>query len=189
MDELAAMAQSDPLEFRLKHLDEGRLKDVLRAAARNFDWSGAVSSRLPNRGVGIACGTEKGSFVAACAEVEVTQGEPRVLRICQAYECGAIQNPANLRLQVEGALVQGLGGALYEAVEFSKGQITTDNFSTYRVPRLRDVPELEIVLLNRTDLPSVGGSETPIIAVAPAIANAIAHASGVRSRSLPLKLA
>ena len=112
-----------------------------------------------------------------------------MLRLCQAFECGAIQNPDNLRAQVEGAMIQGLGGALYESIDFKNGQIENDNFSSYYVPRMHDVPALDIVLLNRRDLPSVGGSETPIIAVAPAIANAVASASGVRSRSLPIKLA
>ncbi len=188
MDELAKLAGADPLAFRLRHLDDGRLKDVLLAAARKFDWAGRAARAEPNRGVGLACGTEKGSFVAACAEVEVVDGQIRVLHVCQAYECGAIQNPGNLQAQVEGALIQGLGGALTEAIEFRNGRVGTDNFSSYFVPRLRDVPELDIVLLDRKDLPSVGGGETPIIAIAPAVANAVERASGVRCRSMPLRL-
>jgi isoquinoline 1-oxidoreductase len=188
MDELAELAGVEPLDFRLKHMKEGRLKDVLEAAVDKFDWSRRRANRAANHGVGLACGTEKGSFVAACAEVEVVDGTLRVHHICQAYECGAIQNPFNLRAQVEGAVIMGLGGALYEAMEFQHGQISNPNFSGYRVPRLSDVPKLETVLLNRRDLPSVGGSETPIIAVAPAIANAVYHAAGVRSRSMPLRL-
>jgi isoquinoline 1-oxidoreductase len=188
MDELAELADVDPLEFRLQHLPEGRLKDVLRAAGDAFDWPRRREQRAPNRGVGLACGTEKGSYVAACAEVEVVDGTLRVLHVCQAYECGAIQNPANLRSQVEGCLVMGLGGALFEAIEFADGRITNAAFSSYRVPRLKDIPDLEIVLLDRRDLPSVGAGETPIIAVAPAIANAVHHAAGIRSRSLPLQI-
>lgn len=189
MDELAAMAMLDPLQFRLRNLADGRLKNVLLAATEKFAWQASRSDPAKQRGVGLACGTEKGSYVAACAEVEVTGPQIRVVRVCQAYECGAIQNPDNLRAQVEGALVQGLGGGLYEAIEFRNGQIVNDNFSSYRVPRMRDLPEIDIVLVNRVDLPSVGGSETPIIAIAPAIANAIAAASGIRARELPLKLA
>ncbi len=188
MDELAALAQVDPLEFRLQHLEEGRLKNVLRAAAQKFDWARRRSNRRATRGVGLACGTEKGSYVAACVEVEVNDDAIRVLQVCQAYECGAIQNPANLRAQVEGCIIMGLGGALYEAIEFEDGQISNASFSEYRTPRMSDVPELDIVLLDRKDLPSVGAGETPIIAVAPAIANAIDHAVGVRSRSMPLRL-
>jgi isoquinoline 1-oxidoreductase len=121
--------------------------------------------------------------------VEVVKGTIRVVHVCQAYECGAIQNPGNLRAQVEGCLIMGLGGALYEEIVFEKGQISNPSFSTYRVPRMNHVPELDIVLLDRRDLPSVGAGETPIIAVAPAIANAIVHAVGARCRSLPLRIA
>jgi isoquinoline 1-oxidoreductase len=188
MDELARMVREDPLAFRLRHLDDGRLKDVLLAAARKFSWEQTFGEQTPGHGVGLACGTEKGSFVAACVEVEVSGDEIKVAKVCQAFECGAVQNPNNLKAQVEGALIQGLGGALFESIEFSEGQIKTDNFSSYRVPRMSDVPELDIVLLNRLDLPSVGGSETPIIAIAPAIANAVTNACGTRSRSLPLRI-
>lgn len=188
MDELAALAKSDPLEFRLSHLEEGRLTDVLRAAADKFGWQARRAAAAAGHGVGLACGTEKGSFVAACAEVEVQDGQLRVLHVCQAFECGAIQNPANLRAQVEGCLIMGLGGALYEEVAFENGRLSNPSFSTYRVPRLQDVPALEIVLVDRRDLASVGAGETPIIAVAPAIANAIHHASGLRCRSMPLRI-
>ena len=82
----------------------------------------------------------------------------------------------------------GLGGALYEAIEFAEGQIKNASFSAYRVPRMSDVPKLDLVQLDRPDLPSVGAGETPIIAIAPALANAVYHASGVRSRSMPLQL-
>ncbi len=135
----------------------------------------------------MACGTEKGSYVAACAEVDVESNKFSVRSICQAYECGAIQNPANLKSQVEGCIIMGLGGALSEEMRFEDGVITSDNFSGYEVPRMSHVPELDIVLRNRRDLTSVGAGETPIIAVAPAIANAIFHACGTRIRSMPLK--
>jgi CO/xanthine dehydrogenase Mo-binding subunit len=188
MDELAELAGSDPLDFRLRHLDDGRLKDVLRAAADEFRWRERRAKRDPNRGVGLACGTEKGSFVGACAEVEVSRGQIKVLTVCQAYECGAIQNPHNLRAQVEGCIIMGLGGALTEEVKFKGGRNLNPAFSSYQVPRMADVPELDIVLLDRRDLPSVGAGETPIIAVAPAIANAVYHAVKIRSRSMPLKI-
>ena len=188
MDELAALVGADPLDFRLAHLPAGRLRDVLEAAAKKFDWRQRRAAKQPNRGVGLACGTEKGSFVAACAEVEVSDGKLKVLSVCQAFECGAIHNPDNLRAQVEGCVIMGLGGALTEEMKFKDGRVTTASFSDYRVPRMSDVPELEIVLVNRKDLSSVGAGETPIIAVAPAVANALAHAANIRSRSLPLRL-
>ena len=189
MDELAALAQADPLEFRLKNLADGRLQDVLVAAAKKFDWPSARTKTSKGRGVGLGCGTEKGSYVAACAEVEASDGRIRVVRVCQAYECGAILNPQNLRAQVEGSIIMGLGAALTEEIAFEDGKITNPDFALYRVPRMSDVPELDVVLVNRPDLPSVGGSETPIIAVAPAIANALWRATGQRVCEMPMRLA
>jgi CO/xanthine dehydrogenase Mo-binding subunit len=188
MDELAEMAGADPLDFRLNHLEDGRIKDVLVAATEKFQWRQRGSDPSRNRGIGLACGTEKGSFVAACVEVEVTDKRINVLSVCEAYECGAIHNPGNLRAQVVGAIIMGLGGALTERVEFKGGKITNPRFSEYHVPRMDDVPEIEVVLLDRRDLPSVGAGETPIIAVAPAIANATYRAVGIRSRSMPLEV-
>ncbi|MEQ1826504.1 MAG: molybdopterin cofactor-binding domain-containing protein [Pirellula sp.] len=195
MDELAKLCGMDPLAFRLQHLPDGRLKDVLVAAADRFDWTkrrkmmdGKGEKGSGTRGIGLSCGTEKGSYVAACVEVELNDGQIHVRSVYQAFECGAIQNPANLRSQVEGSIIMGLGGALFEGMEFKSGQILNNNFSSYRVPRMSDMPSMEIVLLDRKDLTSVGGSETPIIAIAPAIANAVDHAVNIRSRSLPLRL-
>jgi CO/xanthine dehydrogenase Mo-binding subunit len=189
MDELAVRAGMGPLEFRMKHLEDGRLKDVLLAATEKFRWQdGRSTQNKDNRGMGLACGTEKGSFVAACAEVEVVDREIKVLSVTQAFECGAIQNPGNLRAQVEGCLVMGLGGALTEEIKFKDGKITNARFSEYAVPRMADVPELDIVLVDRPDLPSLGAGETPIIAIAPAIANAVFDAVSIRLRSLPLRI-
>jgi isoquinoline 1-oxidoreductase len=191
MDELAAEAGRDPLAFRLAHLENGRLRAVLEEAARRFDWTKRSAEKNPNVGVGLACGTEKGSYVAACAEVEIdrTNHSYQVRRVCQAYECGKILNPKGLLAQVQGAIIQGLGPAMREQIEFEGGRITNAAFSKYHVPRFEDVPELDIHLLDRPDLPSVGAGETPIIAVAPAIANAIAQATGERIREMPIRMA
>jgi isoquinoline 1-oxidoreductase len=126
--------------------------------------------------------------VAACVEIEVnrTSGNVKVIEVCQAFECGAIQNPANLRAQVEGCVIMGLGGALRERIKFAEGKILNASFSEYLVPRMDDVPRIDTVLVNRSDLPSAGAGETPIIAVAPAIANAVFQATGVRVRSMPI---
>lgn len=185
MDELAELAGVDPLDFRLQHLDEGRLRNVLVAASEKFGWR---KRRAEGRNIGLACGTEKGSYVAACVEADVVDGEIQNLFVCQAYECGAIQNPVNLKSQVEGAIVMGLGAALREAMEFSAGKIDNASFYSYEVPRMRDLPEMELVLVNRPDLPSVGAGETPIIAIAPALAGAVYAATGKRVRSMPMRL-
>ena len=133
---------------------------------------------------------ERGSIeaVATCAEVSVERptGKVKILRLVTAFECGAIINPDHLKNQVEGAIVQGIGGALFEAIEFDNGKILDPRFSRYRVPRFSDVPVLETVLVDRKDLPSAGAGECPIIALAPAVSNAIFNASGTRLRSLPM---
>jgi isoquinoline 1-oxidoreductase len=109
-----------------------------------------------------------------------------IVRVVSAFECGAIVNPDNLRNQIEGANVQGLGGALFEAIQFQNGKILNRKMSRYRVPRFSDLPVIETVLLDRKDLPSAGAGECPMVGLAPAIANAIFDASGVRLRSMPL---
>jgi isoquinoline 1-oxidoreductase len=189
MDELAAAAGADPLEFRLKHLEEPRLRAVLEEAARRFGWPEKVRAKEPDIGVGLACGTEKGSVVAACVEIAVDRAAKRIVvrRVCEVFECGPILNPDNLLAQVEGCIIMGLGPALSEEMRFVGGKMRSAGFSDYRVPRFGDVPELDIHLLNRPDLASAGGGETPIIAVAPAIANAVFHATGRRVREMPIR--
>jgi len=186
MDELAHEVGLDPLAFRLKNLKEPRIRAVLEAAAKQFGWGKEKST--PARGFGLACGTEKGSFVATCAEVAIDQskGQVRVVRASTAFECGAVLNPDHLKNQIEGAVIMGLGGALFEAIDFADGKIRNPSFSDYRLPRFRDTPVLETILLDRKDLPSSGAGETPIIAIAPAVGNAIFAATGMRIRSMPM---
>ena len=186
MDELAHTVKMDSLEFRLKNLKNERLRAVFEAAAKKFGWG---SSKAVGHGFGMGGGYEKLGNIATFAEVSVDResGEVKVLRVVSAFECGAIVNPDNLRNQIEGSNVQGLGGALFEAIEFENGKILNGRLSQYRVPRFSDVPPvLEAVLLDRKDIPSVGAGECPMIGLAPAIANAIFDACGVRLRSLPL---
>jgi isoquinoline 1-oxidoreductase len=186
MDELAHDAKIDPLEFRRRNLHDDRLKAVFEAAANKFGWPGG--KKIPGQGFGIAGGVEKGGYIATCAEVAVDRatGAVRVVRLVSAFECGAIVNPDGLRNQVEGSNIMGLGGALFESIEFEDGRILNAAFSKYRVPRFKDVPLIETVLLDRKDLPSAGAGETPIVGVAPAIGNAIFDATGIRLRALPL---
>jgi isoquinoline 1-oxidoreductase len=189
MDELAAAAKADPLEFRLAHLENLRLRAVLGTVAKRFDWKSRVAKRNSNVGVGLACGTEKGSYVAACVEIGLDGGKLSVRDVCEVFECGVILNPDNLQKQVHGAIIMGLGPALREEMRFENGQMLTASFRKCPVPRFEDVPRLDIHLLDRPDLASAGGGETPIIAIAPAIANAVFHATGTRVRSMPIRLA
>jgi isoquinoline 1-oxidoreductase len=186
MDELAHALKMDPLEFRRKNLKNERLRAVFEAAADKFGW--AKRQAGPGRGFGMGGGYEKLGNVATFTEVNVDRksGEVKVVRVVSAFECGAIVNPDNLRNQIEGSNVQGLGGALFEAIEFQDGKILNGRLSQYRVPRFSDLPAIETVLLDRKDLPSAGAGECPMIGLAPAIANAIFDATGVRLRSLPL---
>jgi CO/xanthine dehydrogenase Mo-binding subunit len=186
IDELANAVGMDPLEFRLKNLKDPRFRSVLEAAAAKFGWG--KSKPEAGHGFGIAGGEEKNSYVATCAEIahDKTSGQVRVVRAVTAFECGAVLNPDNLKNQIEGAVVQGLGGALFEAVRFDDGKILNASMRDYRLPRFSDLPVLETVLLDRKDQPSAGAGETPIVAIAPAISNAILQATGIRRRSMPM---
>jgi isoquinoline 1-oxidoreductase len=174
----------DPLEFRVMNLNDDRFIAVLKTAAQNFGWNG---SKPKDHGYGIAGGFEKGGYVGTCAEIKVNgDKEVKVVRITQVFECGAIVNPHHLEQQVMGSVVQALGGALFEAIEFANGKILNSNLSGYRVPRFSDMPKIEIVLIDRKDLPSAGAGEAAIIGIAPAIRNAIVDATGKALNTLPM---
>ena len=185
MDELAHAVKMDPLEFRLKNLKNERLRAVFEAAGKQFGWGKTKGS---GQGFGMGGGYEKLGNIATFAEVHVDlkSGEVKIVRVVSAFECGAVVNPDGLRNQIEGSNVMGLGGALFESIEFENGKILNGRLSQYRVPRFSDLPALDTVLLDRKDIPSVGAGECPMIGLAPAIANAIFDASGVRLRALPL---
>jgi len=184
MDELAHSIHMDPLEFRLKNAKNERLRNVIQAAADKFGWKSR--KKTPGRGFGISAGFEKGGYVAACAEISVTNGAVKVLRVVEAFEGGAVVNPEHLANQVEGAVAMGLGGALFEQIDFADNKIITNKLSHYRVPRFADMPAIESVLLDRKDIVSAGAGETPIVGVAPAVGNAIFDATGQRIRTLPM---
>jgi len=186
MDSLANAASMDPLEFRLKNLSDPRMRAVLEAGAKAFGWPRKKTEE--GQGFGVAAGNEKGSYVATFAEIFVDRkkNSVSVKKLVEVFECGAIVNPDGLRNQVVGAMIQGLGGALFESIEFEKGRISNPHFSSYRVPRFKDVPAIEAILLDRKDIPSAGAGETPIMAIAPAIGNAFHDATKVRLTKLPL---
>lgn len=185
MDEMAAAVGIDPLAFRLQNLKDERIRAVLQAAAERFGWG--KTKPKAGHGFGLACGTEKGGYVACCVEVSVGAGPSvKIERIVEAFECGAVVNPEQLKNQIEGGIVMGIGGALFEAIDFADGRILNGRLSKYRVPRFGDVPEIDVILVDRKDLPSAGAGEAPIVGIAPAIANAIYHAKGIRVRSMPI---
>jgi isoquinoline 1-oxidoreductase len=185
MDEMARALGVDAVEFRLRHLKDERLRNVLTAVAERSGWG---TRTLPaGRARGIACGTEKGGYVATAADVSRAGASFKIERLVVAFECGAIVNPDGLLHQVEGAIVQALGGALFEAVEFADGRLRNGSMEQYRVPRFKDVPPIETLLLDRPDLPSAGAGESPLIAVAPAIGAAV-RAFGRVDSALPVRL-
>jgi nicotinate dehydrogenase subunit B len=186
MDELAHAVGMDPLEFRLKNLIDPRLRTVFQAAAERFGWGRSKPSS--GHGFGISGGTDKGGYIATCVEVEVDPASKgvRLRRVVQAWESGAIVNPDGLRNQTVGAIVQALGGALFESIQFEDGRILNPHFAKYRVPRFSDIPEIDVVLIDRKDLPSAGAGETGIVGLAPAVSNAIFAATGTRRRDMPM---
>ena len=143
---------------------------------------------MPGNGYGLACGTDKGGYVATCAEISIDPATRKlhIVRVTQAWESGAVINPDGLRNQQQGAIVQGLGGALFEQILFANGKILNPHFAQYRLPRFQDAPQIEIVLLDRKDLPPAGAGEIGLIGLAPAVANAYFAATGTRLRQLPM---
>ncbi|MGH2717027.1 MAG: molybdopterin cofactor-binding domain-containing protein, partial [Actinomycetota bacterium] len=183
---LAHRLGADPLAFRLAHLQDDRVAAVLAEAARRIGWRAGAAVGT-GTGLGLACGVEKEGRVATAAAVEVDEeGRLHILQVVTAFESGAAVHPDNLRNQIEGATVMGLGGALFEAIELAGARITNGSLTRYRVPRFADIPPIEVALIDRRDLPPTGGGESPILTVAPALANAIHQATGRRIRSMPL---
>ena len=194
IDELAHALNMDPLEFRLKNIKDKRMRAVLEAAARAFGWS--KTKPAIGHGFGIACGFEKNGYLATCAEIAIEKpsgkdadkknAKVRIVRVVEAFDCGAVVNPLHLKNQIEGAITMAIGGAMFESIQFENGKILNPRFSDYRVPRFKDSPSIEVVLVDRKDIPSAGAGETPIVGLAPAVANAIFNATGIRLTSLPL---
>jgi nicotinate dehydrogenase subunit B len=184
MDTMARALSVDAVEFRMRHLKDERIRAVLQAAAKKIGWPKPSSA---GRALGIACGTEKGGYIGTAAEVSKTGDSFRVERIAIAFECGAIVNPDGLNNQVEGSVVQGLGGALFEAIEFEDGKLQNGTMALYRVPRFSDTPPIDVVLLDRPDLPSAGAGEASMVCVAPAIGSAV-RAFGTVETALPIRL-
>jgi isoquinoline 1-oxidoreductase len=186
MDALAAKAGIDPLEFRLNHLSDARMRRVLEAVAKQFAWK---AGKAPSgRGAGIACGIYSNAYAATMADVVVDKktGRVQVTRVVSAMDVGLAVNPDGLRQQMEGCIAMGLGYSLTEEVHFKDGEVLDRNFDSYQIPRFSWMPKMETILIDNPGSPALGAGEPPIITMGAVIANAIFDAAGVRLRQLPM---
>ncbi len=186
LDTLAARVGADPVEFRLKHLSDPRMRRVLEAAAQRFGWKPA---RAPSgRGWGVSCALYLGTYVAMMAEVAVDKatGRIQVRRVVCAQDQGLIVNPDGSRQQIEGSVMMGLGYALTEEVRFRGGEILDRNFDTYHIPRFSWMPRIEAVLIDNPEAPPSGCGEPPIVNMGAVLANALFDAVGARLLQLPM---
>lgn len=192
IDECARKAGIDPLQFRLVHAEDPRLARVLQRAAAAAGWgSKPPSTPTVRRGRGVACGIYKAmSYAAVVADVEVDPiaGSVKVVRMVCAHDCGRVINPDQVRAQCEGNLVWGLGMVLIEALPVAGSQIAAATFADAPIPRMAEVPSMQIVLVDEGEAPT-GAGETAIVASGAAIANAIRDAIGLRVQRLPLNAA
>jgi nicotinate dehydrogenase subunit B len=187
MDEMASELGVDPVEFRLRHLENNpRLAKTVQAVADKYGWK---PRRAPSgQGVGFACAVDAGSCVAEIAEIALDRstGLLRVRRVVAAMESGLVINPDGITNQMEGAITMGLGMVLREAVRYENGKILTDSFATYRIPTIKDAPAIETVLVDNPTHPPEGAGEPPLFPIAVAVANAFFDATGKRVRQIPL---
>jgi len=186
IDIMAAHAGLDPVEFRMINLSDDRMKRVLAAAAKQF--GGIIKPAPSGRGIGVACGTDAGTYVATVAEVQVDKatGRVQVTRVVCAQDMGVLVNPEGAKQQMEGCITMGLGYALSEEVRFKNGEVLDRNFDTYELPRFSWLPKIETVILDSPGLAAQGGGEPAIVTMGAVVANAIFDAIGVRLFQLPM---
>ena len=195
IDEVAFHTGVDPVQFRLRSpRNQQRTSEVLLAAAKQAGWverpSPSPASGDSNKciGRGVAISDRDGAIVAAVVEVEVEKstGKVKVTRVTVAHDCGLIANPDGLKNQIEGNVVQGVSRTLFEEVRFDENGVTNKDWNSYQTIRFEDIPEIEIVLMDRPELGFLGAGEASIIPVPSAIANAVFDATGARVRDIPL---
>jgi CO/xanthine dehydrogenase Mo-binding subunit len=189
MDELAAAAGADPVDFRFKHLDDARARDVVALAAERFGWLSFQRGPGRGRGFGFARYKNLAAYCAVAAEVEVEHetGRTRLVRAVAAVDGGQVVNPDGLVNQVEGAILQSASWTLYESVSFDDTRITSIDWATYPILRFDAVPDsVDVHVINKPGQPFLGSGETGQGPAAGAIANAVADATGQRLRDLPL---
>ena len=193
MDELAFASHQDPAQFRLRYLTDPRCRAVLEAVLEKANWDSRPSPRTKQAGVvegrGLAFARyENDQAIVACVvflTVDTVDGTIRVQRVVVAHDCGLIINPDGVKNQIEGNVIQSLSRALKEEVKFDEYRVTSIDWETYPILKFSEVPEIDIVLLNRPDQPALGAGEASQVTTAAAVANAIFDATGVRLRQIP----
>jgi nicotinate dehydrogenase subunit B len=183
IEELASLAGQDPVEFRLRNIANARLREAVERAAERFGWG------KTREAAGLACNIEKDAHLALFVALEIAGGRVKLRRMVVAFDCGAVLNPDNLRNQITGATIMGLGGALFEELRYDARKVVNNSISAYRVPRFSDVPPIEVILIDRRDVTPAGAGESPITVVAPAIGAALHRATKRWFRSLPFEKA
>ena len=194
MDEIASSVGADPVQFRLGYLGNNkRATEALLAATKKAQWQGrpspaAASSGNKAAGRGVAMGNRSNTITAVVAEVEVDKSSGKVLvkRVTISHDCGLIVNPDGLTNQIEGNVIQGVSRTLFERVQFDASGVKNLDWASYPIIKFEDVPEVDVVLIDRTDMPALGGGEPSIVAIPAAVANAVFDATGVRLREVPL---
>lgn len=195
MDEIAASVKADPVEYRLRHLRDPRLREVLIAVSKASGWETRPSPRTPaaagtatGRGVSAVLYEGDNGYGALVAEVAVDRdtGRIQVTRCVVALDCGPVSNPDGLKNQIEGGVVQGIARTLREEVTWDDRRVTSVDWRTYRTWFLGDhVPHIESVLIDRADVEAAGAGETSVTMTAAAIGNAVFDATGARLREIP----
>ena len=195
LDEVAFEVKADPVEYRLRHLSDPRLSDVVKAAAKAANWEPRTARTAARRtgvvsGRGISCVLYEGDngYVAVVAEVEVNQDSGRIAvkRLVIANDVGPISNPDGLKNQLEGGALHGVSRTLYEEVTWDDQKITSTDWRTYKpLPVGAEIPKIETVLINRPEAHATGAGETAVTVVAAAIGNAVFDATGLRLRQVP----
>jgi CO/xanthine dehydrogenase Mo-binding subunit len=188
IDELALAALADPVEFRLRHLKDPRARAVIEAAAQRAGWqSSAKGDGVRGRGIAFSKYKNLACYVAVVADVEVDRasGKVRVMRAVSAVDAGQIVNPDGVVNQIEGGIIQSASWTLMEAVRYDRTRVTTRSWADYPIIHFGDVPQVEVVLINRPEERFLGVGEGSQGPAAAAIANAIANATGKRLRALP----
>jgi isoquinoline 1-oxidoreductase beta subunit len=183
IDELAHLADEDPVAYRLNNLPaDSRYRGVLQLAAQRAGWGDR--KQPANHAYGVAVHKSFGSYVAEIAEVSLQNGKIRVHRVVAAVDCGMVVNPDGVQQQVEGGIVFGLSAALHGAITLKDGRVMQTNFDKYAPLRFSEMPQVEVHIVASSEQPT-GIGEPGVPPIAPAVANAVFELTGKRLRRMP----